>query len=260
MRILGVIPARGGSKGVPAKNLRVVGGAPLVVHSIRTAQAVSDLVFRTVVSTDDPETARVAREAGGDVPFLRPAALAGDHTPMAPAVRHAVEFVEADDRKTVEWVLLLQPTNPIRLREDVEAAVRLARAGEPCSVAEGRPCDSVVSVVRVHATHPVLMKRIDGGWLRPWGTPEPRGGRRQDYDPPAYMRNGAIYLTRRDVVMGGSMWGDRVRPYEMPEEWSVGIDTELDLRLADLLMREDGAAHEDGPANEDRLANEGGAA
>lgn len=252
MRILGVIPARGGSKGVPAKNLRIVGGAPLVVHSIRTAQAVSDLVFRTVVSTDDPETARVAREAGGDVPFLRPAALAGDRAPMAPAVRHAVEFVEADDGKTVEWVLLLQPTNPIRLREDVETAVRLAR--------EDRSCDSVVSVVQVHATHPVLMKRIVGGWLRPWGAPEPPGGRRQDYDPPAYMRNGAIYLTRRDVVMGGSMWGDRVRPYEMPEERSVGIDTELDLRLADLLMREAGPAREDGPARGSRAALEGGAA
>ena len=231
MRILGVIPARGGSKGVPAKNLRVVGGAPLVVHSIRTAEAVSDLVFRTVVSTDDPETARVAREAGGDVPFMRPAALAGDRAPMAPAVRHAVEFVEADEGRRVEWVLLLQPTNPIRLREDVEAVVGLAREGE---------CDSVVSVVRVHATHPVLMKRIEDGWLRPWGDPEPKGGRRQDYAPPAYMRNGALYLARRDVVIAGAMWGDRVRPYEMPEERSVGIDTELDLRLADLLMREGG--------------------
>ena len=231
MRILGVIPARGGSKGVPAKNLRVVGGAPLVAHSIRTAEAVSDLVFRTVVSTDDPETARVAREAGGDVPFMRPAALAGDRAPMAPAVRHAVEFVEADEGRRVEWVLLLQPTNPIRLREDVEAVVELAREGE---------CDSVVSVVRVHATHPVLMKRIEDGWLRPWGDPEPKGGRRQDYAPPAYMRNGALYLTRRDVVIAGAMWGDRVRPYEMPEERSVGIDTELDLRLADLLMREGG--------------------
>ena len=231
MRILGVIPARGGSKGVPAKNLRVVGGAPLVVHSIRTAEAVSDLVFRTVVSTDDPETARVAREAGGDVPFMRPAALAGDRAPMAPAVRHAVEFVEADEGRRVEWVLLLQPTNPIRLREDVEAVVELAQEGE---------CDSVVSVVRVHATHPVLMKRIEDGWLRPWGDPEPKGGRRQDYAPPAYMRNGTLYLARRDVVFAGAMWGDRVRPYEMPEERSVGIDTELDLRLADLLMREGG--------------------
>lgn len=242
MRILGVIPARGGSKGVPAKNLRIVGGAPLVVHSIRTAEAVSDLVFRTVVSTDDPETARVAREAGGDVPFLRPPALAGDRSPMAPAVRHAVEFVEADDGITVEWVLLLQPTNPIRLREDVEAAVRLAQEGEGRPAEEGRPCDSVVSVVRVHATHPVLMKRIERGWLRPWGAPEPEGVRRQECSPPAYMRNGALYLTRRDVVMGGSMWGDRVRPYEMPEERSVGIDTELDLRLVELLMREGGAA------------------
>ena len=246
MRILGVIPARGGSKGVPAKNLRTVGGAPLVVHSIRTAAAVSDLVFRTVVSTDDLETARVAREAGGDVPFMRPASLAGDRAPMAPAVRHAVEFVEADEGRKVEWVLLLQPTNPIRLPQDVAAVARLAREGAGNPAREGerdpaRACDSVVSVVRVQATHPVLMKRIEDGWLRPWGAPEPEGGRRQDYAPPAYMRNGALYLTRRDVVMGGSMLGERVRPYEMPEERSVGIDSELDLRLVDLLMREAGA-------------------
>lgn len=248
MRILGVIPARGGSKGVPAKNVRVVGGAPLVVHSIRTAEEVRDLVFRTVVSTDDPETARLAREAGGDVPFMRPASLAGDRTPMAPAVRHAVEFVEADEGARVDWVLLLQPTNPIRLREDVEAAVRLARESE---LDPERECDSVVSVVRVHATHPVLMKRVEDGWLRPWGAPEPEGGRRQDYAPPAFMRNGAVYLTRRDVVMSGSMWGDRVRPYEMPEERSVGIDTELDLRLVDLLMRESETGREDDARQDD---------
>ena len=230
MRILGVIPARGGSKGVPRKNLRRVGGDSLVARAVRTASEVQDLVFRTVVSTDDPEVARAARQAGGEAPFLRPARLADDRAPMAPVARHALEFVEADGGGApVDWVLLLQPTSPLRTCQDVEGAVALAKQGE---------CDSVISVVRVHAVHPVLMKRVEDGWLRPFCVPEREGTRRQDYQPPAYMRNGAVYLVRRDVLLGGSMWGDRVRPYEMPEHRSVCVDSELDLQLANLLARE----------------------
>lgn len=236
MRILGVIPARGGSKGVPRKNLRRVGGDSLVARAVRTAAEVRDLVFRTVVSTDDPEVARVARQAGGDVPFLRPARLADDQAPMVPVARHALEFAEADDGAPVDWVLLLQPTSPLRARQDVEGAVALAEQGD---------CDSVISVVRVRAVHPVLMKRVEDGYLRPFCVPEPEGTRRQDYQPAAYMRNGAVYLVRRDVLLDGSMWGDRIRPYEMPEHRSVCVDSELDLQLANLLARQQEAPRSD---------------
>ena len=228
MRILGVIPARGGSKGVPGKNARVVGGLPFIAHSVRTGLQLADVLYRTVVSTDDPELADLAKQAGGDVPFLRPDHLAEDSTPMLPVVQHAVSHVEREDDVVVDWVLLLQPTNPIRDREDIEGAIALAAAGE---------CDSVISVVRVFDVHPVLMKRIEGGYLQPFSVPEPEGTRRQDYQPAAYMRNGAIYLTRRDVLMSqGSIWGERIRPFEMPPERSVGIDSELDVRLVDLLL------------------------
>lgn len=229
LRILGVIPARGGSKGVPRKNLRRVGGASLVERAVRTGREVRDLVHRTVVSTDDPEVARAARKAGGDVPFMRPSRLADDCAPMAPVARHALEFAEAEDGARMDWVLLLQPTSPLRAPQDVEGAVAVAKRGE---------CDSVISVVRVHAVHPVLMKRVEDGYLRPFCVPEREGTRRQDYRPAAYMRNGAVYLVRRDVLLGGSLWGDRIRPYEMPEHRSVCVDSELDLRLADLLARE----------------------
>ena len=230
MRILGVIPARGGSKGVPGKNLRVVGGEPLIVHTIRTAEAAKPLLYRTIVSTDSPEIAEVALGAGGDVPFLRPESLAEDTTPMVPAVQHAVEWVERQEGQAIDWVCLLQPTNPFRTVEDLRGAVELAESGA---------CDSVISVVRVFAVHPVLMKRIDDGYLVPFSVPEPEGTRRQDYDPPAYMRNGAIYLTRRDVIMeGNSIWGSQIRPFEMPEERSVGIDSELEVKLVDLLLNE----------------------
>ena len=229
MRILGVIPARGGSKGVPRKNLREVGGLPLIVHSIRTARAVSGPGLPHRRDYRRPRGGAGSPGSRRRRALLRPAELARDGTPMLPVVRHALEFVERADRTTVDWVLLLQPTNPFRRREDVVEAVALAGEGK---------CDSVISVVRVYAVHPLLMKRIEDGYMKPFGLPEPEGTRRQDYDPPAYMRNGAIYLTRREVILGGSMWGSRSRPYEMPEDRSVGIDSELDLRLADLLMRD----------------------
>lgn len=239
--VLAVIPARGGSKGVPHKNVRCVGGKPLIAYTIETALAAGPLLRRVVVSTDSVAIAEVARRHGAEVPFMRPAALAGDHVPMLPVVQHAVRHVEADEGRPFDWVCLLQPTNPLRLPEDVEAAIGLAQAGG---------CDSVISVVQVFAEHPILMKRIDDeGFLAPFCIEEREGTRRQDYAPPAYKRDGALYLTRRDVLMEqGSIWGRRIRPYVMPPERGVGIDTPLDLRLVELLLQERQAAPT--PANE----------
>jgi CMP-N-acetylneuraminic acid synthetase len=229
-RVLAVIPARGGSKGVPRKNLRPVGNKPLIAHTIETALAGRDLFHRVVVSTDDEETAEVARQYGAEVPFMRPAELAGDRVPTYPVLQHAVREVEAQDGIHLDWVFLLQPTVPFREVDDLRAALALAFEGG---------CDSVISVVQVFAVHPILMKRIENDCLLPFCIEEKEGTRRQDYDPPAYMRNGSIYLTRRDVLMErGSIWGDVIRPYVMPPERSVSIDDERDLRLADLMARE----------------------
>jgi CMP-N-acetylneuraminic acid synthetase len=127
-------------------------------------------------------------------------------------------------------VLLLQPTAPFRTSQDIEAALDLAAGGG---------CDSVISVVQVFAVHPTLMKRIENDRLLPFCIEEQEGTRRQDYQPPAYMRNGAIYLTRRAVLMEqNSIWGQVIRPYVMPEERSVSIDSELDLKLAELMLAE----------------------
>lgn len=233
-RVLAVIPARGGSKGVPRKNIREVGGRPLIEWTIDTALLAIEagLIERCIVTTDDDEITRIAEEAGADVPFRRPPEISSDQTKMLPVLQDAVRRAEAEDG-AYDWILLLQPTNPFRTLGDLRGAIEAGLSGE---------CDSVISVVRVYAVHPMLMKRIEDGILLPWSVPEPEGTRRQDYDPPAYMRNGAIYLTRRDVLMGGSIWGERIRPFEMPEERSVGIDSELELKLVDLLLRErDGA-------------------
>jgi CMP-N-acetylneuraminic acid synthetase len=228
-RVLAVIPARGGSKGVPRKNIRPVCGKPLIAYTIETALRARHLLTRVVVSTDDEEIAEIARRHGADVPFLRPAALGDDNVPTLPVLQHAVTFAEGQDHAIFDWVLLLQPDQPFRTAEDIEAALRLAYEGA---------CDSVISVVQVFSEHPILMKRIVDGHLVPYCIEEKEGTRRQDYDPPAYRRNGAIYLTRRDVLMNrNSVWGDVIRPYVMPEERSVGVDSELDLTLVEILMR-----------------------
>ena len=222
-RILAIIPARGGSKGVPRKNLRPIAGRPMIEYTIEVAREVADLFHRVIVSTDDAEIAEIARTAGADVPFMRPANLASDKSPTLPVMQHAVEFVEAEDDVSIDWICLLQPTSPLRTAEDIEGVVNIALNGES---------DSVISVVQVHAVHPVLMKRIESGRLLPFSTEEPEGTRRQDLKPEAFMRNGSIYLTRRDVLMDdNSIWGQSIQPYVMPEDRSVGVDSELDLKL-----------------------------
>ncbi|MBN2470234.1 MAG: acylneuraminate cytidylyltransferase family protein [Anaerolineae bacterium] len=230
MRVLGIIPARGGSSGVPRKNIKPLAGKPLIAHTIEAALAVRHLFHRLIVSTEDHEIARVAAQYGAEVPFMRPPELAGDSTPMLPVIQHAVAFVERMDGVRLDWVCLLQPTSPLRAPHDIVNALEIARAGG---------CDSVISVRQVFAVHPILMKRIEDNRLLPYCIEEVEGTRRQDYQPPAYMRNGALYLTRRDVIMEGhSIWGEIIRPYVMPEERSIGIDSALDFRLAGLLLAE----------------------
>src|SRR4051794_37978762 len=124
---LAVIPARGGSRGLPGKNIRSLAGLPLLVHSLRCA-ALAPEIARTVVSTDSAKIAEVARAHGGDVPFLRPAALATDEAPMMPVLAHAVAAVEAEEGRAYGSVLLLDPTSPTRLPEDVTRAVALLEA------------------------------------------------------------------------------------------------------------------------------------
>jgi CMP-N,N'-diacetyllegionaminic acid synthase len=229
-RILAVIPARGGSKGVPRKNIRLVCGRPLIEYTIETALSGRDLFHRVIVSTDDSEIAEVARRAGAEVPFMRSAELATDNAKSVDVLRHAGHFVEQQDGITLDWIMLLQPTEPFRTREDLERVIEIG---------EDTGCDSVISVVQVFAVHPMLMKRIENGQLKAWCVEEPEGTRRQDYQPAAYMRNGAIYLTRRDVLLKhGSIRGQDSRAYIMPPERSVGVDNELDLRMVEILMEQ----------------------
>ncbi len=228
MQVLAVVPARGGSKGVPRKNIAPLGGRPLITYTIEAALGTGDLLSEVLVSTDDEEIAEVARIAGASVPFLRPGELATDAARSVDVVRHAVDYVESRDGSRLDWVLTLQPTAPFRSAADIEAALSLA-AADP-------DCDSVISVVEVVDSHPIFVKKLVDGYIKPFCVEEIEGIRRQDIDPPAFKRNGAIYLSRRALLDRGELRGRAQRAYVMPPERSVNIDAPLDLIVAEAMM------------------------
>ena len=225
MTVLGVIPARGGSKGVPGKHLRSVGGRPLLAYTADAALA-SRRLTRVVVSTDAPEIAAAARALGLDVPFMRPAALAEDDTPMLPVLQHALKQVAAGGAPA-DVLVLLQPTSPLRRAGHIDAAVELL---------EQTGADSVVSVVEVpHPFNPTSVLRDDHGRLVPF-LDGPAPLRRQD-KPRVFARNGpAVLAVRAGVVDAGSLYGRDCRPLIMGADESLDIDTPADFDLLDYYL------------------------
>lgn len=231
MRTLGVIPARGGSKGVPRKNIRELGGRPLLAWTIEAALAAEGL-DRVVVSTEDEEIAEVARLWGADVPFRRPTEHATDVAPAIPNVVHALEATEASERqdpgsRPYDAIMMLQPTTPFRLPRDIDAAVDLL---------ERTGADSVISVVDVGAHHPARMKYLEGDRLVDPPFAEAYENQNRQELTPMYLRNGMIYLTRRAVLLGGSFKGEDCRGLVIPEDRSVNIDVERDFLQAQWLL------------------------
>jgi len=228
MNILALIPARGGSKGIPRKNLAQLCGRPLITWTIAAARSAS-CITRIVVSTDDGEVSRVARENGAEAPFLRPAELATDTTPGIEPVIHAVEWLDANERYQPDLVMLLQPTSPLRTSADIQASVELFNKSG---------ADAVVSVTEAEH-HPYWMKRFGpGGRLEDFVRLGEVPARRQDL-PPAYALNGAIYLIKREVLLSGrTLFPADTAGYVMPRERSLDIDSLLDLRVAGLLLQD----------------------
>lgn len=223
--VLGVVPARGGSKGIPNKNLALLCGRPLLAY---TADAVkeSKKLTRTIVSTDDERIAECAKSLGLEVPFMRPASLAADEAPMLPVLQHALEAMRANGFAT-DIVVLLQPTSPLRRAEHIDAAIDwLQRTA----------ADSVVSVVEVpHQFNPASVMRLEDGLLKPF-LDGPTVTRRQD-KPRLFARNGpAVLAVRAAVVAAGSLYGERSWPLGMSPEDSLDIDNPLDLRIAELVI------------------------
>ncbi len=229
MKVLGIITARGGSKGIPGKNLKPLAGKPLLAYTVDTARR-SGALDRVILSTEDEAIATAGRDLGCDVPFIRPFELAHDDTPHLPVILHATRWMQERVNYRPDAVMILQPTSPLRTAADIAAAVALL---------DTSGADSVLSVneVPVHS-HPMRTLRLDDqGHAVLFVSGDPvrnRINRRQDL-PPAWVMNGAIYACRTRVLFAAepSLYGDRVVAYRMPAERSISIDDLEDWHAAE---------------------------
>lgn len=225
LRILALIAARGGSKRVPGKNIRLLGGSPLIVWSIDVAKGISD-ICDILVSTDAPEIAEVARRAGALVPWLRPPELSSDLASSAEVCIHALDWYE-EARGKVDGLLLLQPTSPFRSRATVLRGIDLFRSNQRRSVLGVSPAVS----------HPMWCVQVNGDSIRPFMDGDGLRRRSQDL-PPAYALNGAFYLIAPDELRALRSFGsEAAMPLIIadPAE-SIDIDTEWDWKLAQALL------------------------
>lgn len=226
-KILGLITARGGSQSIPRKNIRILAGKPLIAWTIEAARQSSRL-NRVIVSTDDQEIADVSRKWGAEVPFMRPSALAQDDTPHLPVIQQALSWLETREQYTADIIVILQPISPLRTGEHINQAISLFQETKS---------DSVVSVCLAEHS-PYWMMRLEGNRVYPFLDSAPEYSRRQDL-PPVHRINGAIYVTRRHVLMKENrILGEDTRAFVMVPECSIDIDTLLDLKIAEILMKE----------------------
>lgn len=225
---IGVIPARGGSKSVPRKNLAPVLGKPLVAYTIEAALQ-SNFLTRVVLSTEDEEIAAIGREYGAEVPFLRPEELAGDEVPSLPVVQHAIREMEHRDGREYDVVLLLQPTSPLRTADEIDQGIRML-------VESG--ADTIVGVMDVGGYHPFRMKRLlDDGRLINYIDQGFEDMRPRQVLPKVYKRSGSGYVSWRSVVMEqDTLVGKHCRAYTVPDESAIDIDSEADILVAEYLL------------------------
>lgn len=227
-RVLGLVPARAGSKGVPGKNTRLLAGRPLLAYTADAALA-AERLDRVVLSTEDPAIARLGEELGLEVPFLRPPSLAEDDTPMLAVLRHALDELEGSDAgEPYEAVCLLQPTSPVRAPGLVDRCVERF---------EATGADAVVTMVPVpaeHNPHWVYVAGPDGRLVLATGDAEPLS-RRQDL-PPAWHRDGCVYVLSAAGIRAGRPYGDRVEAVVQDPDRLVNIDDLEDWARAETLL------------------------
>ena len=216
---IAVIPARGGSKGIPLKNIREVGFKPLIAYTIEAALKAHS-IDRVVVSTDSEMIAQVATELGAEVPFLRPSFLADDKTPLAAVMKHFIDWCSENDWD-LGTLVILEPTSPLRTSDDIDESIKLFKS---------KNADTVISVER---DTKIGWEQDDGGNPTPL---HPERLNRQ-FLKPQFKENGAIFVTRPSIVTNDTTIGNKVVLYEMSAEKSIDINTHWDMQLANIQLR-----------------------
>lgn len=226
-KVLAIIPARGGSKGIPRKNIKKLNGKPLIAYTIDEAKK-SKYIHRVIVSTEDKEIAEISRKFGAEVPYLRPLQLSQDDSPTIDCVIHMINWLKEKENYTPDYVCLLQCTSPLRTFENIDGAINKA-------ISLGM--DGVVSICEAEV-NPYWTNVMDDDKLKYFIEEGEKITRRQDL-PKVYRINGAIYLIKTNILLDKKTFEtDNITGYIMSNESSMDIDTEIDFKVAELLMKE----------------------
>lgn len=226
-KILGVITARGGSKGIPRKNIKDLAGKPLIAYTIEAAKA-SQYLTRCIVSTDDQEIADISLKFGADIPFMRPAEFAQDDSTSIEVVQDVLKILKQHHGEEYDYLMILQPTSPLRTTKDIDACIKKAIDTE---------ADSVMSVLELVDFSLKKLKKIENDQILPLIEDEgAQSARRQDLSK-IYKRNCAIYLTKTELIKQGDIFGEISRPYIMSAESSIDINQLADFELAEFFLK-----------------------
>lgn len=228
--ILGLICARGGSKGVPGKNKKHLHGKPLIAYTIESALACT-LLDQVLVSTDSPEIQTIAIESGANAPFLRPDELAQDNSKQIDAIIHAINYAEKQRQAPYDYICLLQPTCPLRTAEDITGTLELIVSTQS---------DSAIAITEVGGRHPMTLYTQDENTIvTPYlEAADTAGVQRQDFQD-IYWRSGSVYAMKRDLVIEDrDLYGAKTCGYIIPEERAFNIDSPFDWTLCEAYMQQ----------------------
>jgi len=230
LKILGLIPARGESKGIPNKNIAKVGGLPLIAYTIKAALA-SKLIDKLIVSTDSKKIAQIAREYNAETPFIRPKYVSTDTTPAIDVINNALSHLKKNEQYIPDAVMYLQPTSPLRKTKHIDEAIKKFN--------KFKKADSLVSVIKPpHNFHPIKLMSLNDKYLEPFIKGE--GTKKQDRHnmPALFARNGpAILISKLHILKNNDLYGNNILPYEMDEISSHDIDELNDLKLLEFYLK-----------------------
>lgn len=224
MKILGIIPARGGSKGIKLKNIQKIAGKPLINYTIESAK--KSKINKIIVSTDNKKIAKIAKSAGAEVPFLRPKKISKDSTSTNEVLHHALNFLKLKQNYEPDIIIILQPTSPLRSSKMINDSINLLKKSK---------CSSVVSILKIK-THPYAAFWKKKNYLEPFRRDYKKFSRRQTY-PDLYYPTGSIYTFWNKTLMKyGSFYGPRIKPLISKDEIEADIDTPLDLFITEMIL------------------------